>query len=120
MKFLKTAMVFSVAFVFLAAGISKFAGAPGVVEIFERFGLPRWFMLATGAIELIGALSLLAPARRARFFGGALLSVTMIVGAAFHVAVDPPPAAIPAILLALATGAIAAANAGGNVRAPAH
>jgi len=44
----------------------------------------------------------------------------MIVGAAFHVAFDPPPAAIPAILLALATGAIAAANAGGNVRAPAH
>lgn len=114
-RFLNAAAVALVAAAFFASGATKFAGAPPVVEIFARFGLPGWFMLVTGAVEIVGALGLIAPARRARFFGAMLLCPTMIVGAGFHFAFDPLSAAIPAILLACATAAITARNAGAPV-----
>lgn len=106
------AAVALVAAAFIASGVAKFAGAAPVVEVFNRFHLPGWFMLVTGAIEIFGALGLVAPSRRARFAGALLLCATMIVGAGFHFAYDPPSAAIPALILAIATAAIGVRNAG--------
>lgn len=110
MRFFKLLAVIVVAAVFFAAGIAKFTSAPQVAAVFERFGLPTWFMLVTGAIEVAGAAALLTPWRRLRFLGASLLSVTMLAGAGFHVAFDPPLAAAPAIILALVTGFAAYAN----------
>ena len=114
-KILNAAAVALAAATFFAAGAAKFAGAPPIVEVFDRFGLPAWFMLVTGAVEIVGSVALIAPSSRARFFGAMLLCTTMIVGAGFHFAFDPPAAAIPAIFLACATAAIAARNASGGM-----
>lgn len=112
MRMLKAGFVVATALVFLAAAAGKFAGAESVVATFERFGLPRWFMLATAVIEIAGAVMLLVPNARARLAGAVLLLATMIAAAGFHFAYDPPAAAIPALVLAVATGLVAGANMG--------
>ncbi|MEZ5921850.1 MAG: DoxX family protein [Parvularculaceae bacterium] len=102
--------VLAVAFVFVAAAAGKFANAESIAVQFEHFHLPHWFMLLTGAIELSGALMLLLPAARLRLAGAALLGLTMLVGSGFHFFYDPPACALPALMLAAATGLIAMAN----------
>ena len=112
MRILKAGFVTVTALVFLAAAACKVTGADSVVAIFDRFGLPRWFMLATAVIETAGALLLLVPNARARLAGASLLFATMIAAAGFHFAFDPPAAAIPALVLAVATGLVPASNIG--------
>lgn len=46
--------------VFVGAGGSKLAGAPMQVETFAHLGLPQWFRLVVGVVEILGALCVLA------------------------------------------------------------
>lgn len=46
--------------VFLGAGGQKLAGSEEMVNDFERFGYPRWFLYVTGAVEITGAIGMLA------------------------------------------------------------
>jgi len=46
---------------FLAAGFAKLAGVPFMVELFEQIGLGQWFRVATGVVEVTGAVALLVP-----------------------------------------------------------
>jgi uncharacterized membrane protein YphA (DoxX/SURF4 family) len=45
---------------FLGAGGQKLAASEEMVNDFERFGYPRWFLYATGAVEITGAIGMLA------------------------------------------------------------
>jgi putative oxidoreductase len=62
---------------FIAAGVAKLGGADLMVRQFEAVGLGQWFRPVTGAVEIIGGLSLFVP--RAAVFGAALLAC-MILG----------------------------------------
>jgi putative oxidoreductase len=92
------------AFAFLAAGSSKLAGAPAMVDMFARLGAGQWFRYFTGTLEVIGAIGLLIP--RATFYGAALLVTVMAGAVVTHLAIlggNPTPA----IVLLLITGSIA-------------
>lgn len=45
---------------FIGAGTSKLVGTQQMVDDFDRFGYPQWFMYFTGAIEVVAALGVLA------------------------------------------------------------
>ena len=51
-----------VAGLFLFAAFGKLSGQPMMVQEFDAIGLGQWFRYFTGAIELVGAVALLAPA----------------------------------------------------------
>ena len=92
------------AFAFLAAGGSKLAGTPAMVDMFARLGAGQWFRYLTGTLEVIGAVSLLVP--RARFYGAVLLAAVMVGAIVTHLAIlggNPTPT----IVLLLITSTIA-------------
>jgi hypothetical protein len=87
------------AVVFGAAGATKLAGVPQMVQVFELIGIGQWFRYVTGMVEIAGAALLLVP--RAGFFGGLLLGVTMLFGTATHLLIiggNPAPAIVLAVL----------------------
>jgi putative oxidoreductase len=86
---------------FGAAGGAKLAGVPQMVQVFEAIGIGQWLRYLTGAIEVAGVVLLLVPSTG--FFGGLLLSATMIGGVATHLAViggSPVPAMVLGLLSA--------------------
>jgi uncharacterized membrane protein YphA (DoxX/SURF4 family) len=92
------------ALAFGAAGLSKLAGVPQMVQVFEAIGFGQWFRYVTGVVEVGGALLLLVPATG--FFGGLLLAVTMVFAVATHlVLIGGNPA--PAIVLTLLSAFVA-------------
>ena len=95
---------------FVGAGGSKLAGAQQMIEDFDRFGYPRWFMYFTGAVEITGALGALVGifVPGLAVFGGLLLAATM-VGAVFtHIRMRDPVSKMvpPGVLLLLAVSVI--------------
>ena len=89
------------ALAFGAAGAAKLAGVPQMVQIFEAIGFGQWFRYLTGAVEVVGALLLLVPA--GGFFGGLLLTATMVGGVATHLVLiggNPVPALVLGLLSA--------------------
>lgn len=87
---------------FFMAGGAKLAGAAPLVENFERFGLPLWFLYVTGAIEVVGAALLLVP--RLAPFAALVLGGTMVGGIGAHVSAgDPLSQSVPAVVLGLLT-----------------
>ena len=89
---------------FLAAGLSKLAGAPQMVAVFEKIGVGQWFRVLTGLLEVVGAVGLLIL--RTVFYAAVLLTLVMIGAIIAHLTLlggNPAPAVL---LLALA-GAIA-------------
>jgi uncharacterized membrane protein YphA (DoxX/SURF4 family) len=89
---------------FLAAGASKLAGAPPMVEMFGKIGAGQWFRYLTGALEVIGAVALLVP--RAAFYGAVLLAIVMVGAIVTHLAVlGGSP--VPALVLLVIVGAVA-------------
>ena len=94
-------LVWALTLVFLAAGVAKLLGAPEIVAVFERFGLPHWFMLVTAGVEILGAVGLHLRRGKIGLAAPTLLATTMIVGAGFHLIHDTPPQALPAAALAL-------------------
>ena len=91
---------------FLGAGGQKLAGSKQMVEMFDHFGYPRWFMYFTGVVEVVGALGVLAGifVPVLAFLGALLLGATMIGALFTHVRVGDPASrmAPPAVLLVLA------------------
>lgn len=87
------------ALAFLAAGSFKLMGAQPMVESFNRFGLPIWFLYFTGALEVVSALLIAFPRAGTRFVAAALLSGTMVGGALAHAIFDGVGQAIPALVL---------------------
>lgn len=89
---------------FLAAGGSKLAAVPAMVEMFTKLGAGQWFRYLTGALEVIGAVALLVP--RAAFYGAALLAVVMVGAILAHLAaLGGSP--IPALMLLVIVSTIA-------------
>lgn len=83
------------ALAFGAAGLSKLAGVPQMVQVFEAIGFGQWFRYVTGVVEVGGALLLLVPATG--FLGGLLLAVTMVFAVATHLVLiggNPAPALV--------------------------
>ena len=87
---------------FFAAGGSKLAGAPAMVELFEKVGVGQWFRIVTGALEVSGGILLLIP--RLTFYGAALLLLVMVGAVSAHLTVlggNPAPALILLVLNAV-------------------
>jgi len=83
---------------FLAAGLAKLAGVPFMVELFDQIGLGQWFRVATGVVEVTGAVALLIPGLAS--IGALWLGGTMVGAVATHVFVlhtSPVPAIGPGI-----------------------
>lgn len=89
---------------FLAAGGSKLAAAPAMVEMFAKLGAGQWFRYLTGALEVVGAVALLVP--RATFYGAVLLA-TVVIGATFTHLVIIGGSPIPALVLLVIVGTVA-------------
>lgn len=74
------------AFMFLIAGLGKVSGANMHVENFKKWGLPQWFRVVTGIVELVGPIALIIgfwePSWAAA--GGLLLGITAIGGILTH------------------------------------
>jgi putative oxidoreductase len=91
-----------VATAFLAAGAAKLAGVAYMVQLFDQIGLGQWFRYATGVVEVVGALALIAPGLV--WFGGLWLGGTMVFAVLTHVFVlhtSPAPAIVLGVLNAL-------------------
>lgn len=86
---------------FIQAGGSKLFGAQMMIENFARWGLPDWFRPVVGAVEVVGAALLLLP--RTRFYGGTVLTGTMVGAVLTHVVsgVDLQNLPVVGILFAL-------------------
>lgn len=89
------------ALAFGAAGGAKLAGAPQMIQVFDAIDVGQWLRYLTGAVEVAGVVLLLVPSTG--FFGGLLLSATMIGGVATHLVViggSPVPAMVLGLLSA--------------------
>lgn len=64
-----------VALAFFGAGLAKLTSQAMMVQEFNSFGLPIWFMFVTGALEIASAILILIP--RLAYIGAALLVCTM-------------------------------------------
>lgn len=96
------------ALAFLAAGSAKLYGVPMMVESFEHIGFGQWFRYLTGALEIIGAITILIPSVAA--FGALLLSCIMVGAIITHAVIGG--SAIPAVILLLLSATIALVHRG--------
>ena len=89
------------ALAFGVAGVSKLAGVPQMVQVFDAIGFGQWFRYLTGAVEVVGAALLLMSATG--FLGGLLLTATMVGAVATHLVLiggSPAPATVLGLLSA--------------------
>jgi len=93
----------ALAAMFLAAGGSKLAGAPAMVDLFAAIGFGQWFRYVTGVVEIIAAVALLIPS--AASLGAVLLVATMLGAVIANLSLGQPPT-VPLVL-----GIVAAAVA---------
>jgi uncharacterized membrane protein YphA (DoxX/SURF4 family) len=87
---------------FLAAGSAKLAGVPYMVELFDQIGIGQWFRLATGIVEVTGAIALVFPGLAS--IGALWLGSTMVFAVATHLFIlhtSPAPAIVLGVLNAL-------------------
>ena len=82
--------------IFMGAGFAKLSGAGEMVQVFSLFGLPHWFRLAIGGLEVVGALFLLIPILTGCAAFG--LSIIMIGAITCHVMFTPLTQGIPAVV----------------------
>jgi putative oxidoreductase len=83
---------------FLAAGFAKLAGVPFMVDLFEQIGCGQWFRIATGIVEVAGAVALLVPGLAS--IGALWLGFTMVC-AVFVLHTSPVPAIVLGVLNAV-------------------
>jgi uncharacterized membrane protein YphA (DoxX/SURF4 family) len=69
---------------FMIAAIPKLMGAHAWILKFTNWGYPRWFLLAVGSLELVGAALLLIP--RLAKYGAIGLAVVMVGAGYTHLA----------------------------------
>ncbi|ACL61403.1 DoxX family protein [Methylobacterium nodulans] len=92
------------ALVFLAAGGTKLAGVPMMVQVYDLIGVGQWFRIVTGLVEVAGAVALLVPGYAV--FAAVWLGCTMVGAVLAHLLVLPTPAA-PAVLLLVLCASVA-------------
>jgi hypothetical protein len=85
----------ALAAMFLAAGGSKLAGAPAMVDLFAAIGFGQWFRYVTGVVEIIAAAALLIPS--AASLGAVLLVATMLGAVIANLSRGRPPT-VPLVL----------------------
>jgi len=85
----------ALAAMFLAAGGSKLAGAPAMVDLFAAIGFGQWFRYVTGVVEIIAAAALLIPS--AASLGAVLLVTTMLGAVIANLSLGQPPT-VPLVL----------------------
>jgi uncharacterized membrane protein YphA (DoxX/SURF4 family) len=95
------------ALAFFGFGLAKLTAQPMMVQSFESFGYPLWFMSVTGVLEIVGAVLVLVP--RFAFVGAGLL-VCIMVGALFahltHGQVEKIVAPLVLLVLAAVVGTL--------------
>lgn len=87
---------------FLLTGFSKIFGVKAQVSAFDHLGLPQWFRLVTGFVQIIGVLALILGIWHPMWaaFGGLWLAVTMFFGVIAHMRVkDSLKSSVPALVL---------------------
>lgn len=84
------------ALAFLGAGFAKVSGQEAMAQAFIAFGLPDWFRITIGSLEILGGILLVVPAFTGTSSFG--LSILMIGAFACHVMFTPIAEGIPAIL----------------------
>lgn len=89
---------------YVFSGVAKIAGAKYWVEMFKHLGLPQWFRVVTGFVQLAGAVVLIIG----YWFTGALawagiwLGITMLLACFTHFRVkDPIGKTAPAFVFAV-------------------
>ncbi len=97
---------------FLGAGAQKLTGADQMVDEFARFRYPPWFRVATGAVEVSGAMGMLLGLTRPVLVpvAGLLLAMTMGGAIITRARFDDPLSSMarPAVLMILALAVAAA------------
>ena len=88
-----------VALAFVAAGGSKLAGVPAMVEIFDKVGVGQWFRYFTGIVEFTAGIGLLIS--RYAFYAAVALAIVMIGATIAQVTVLAGSPAAPLVLLVL-------------------
>jgi putative oxidoreductase len=96
--FVLWALQIGAAAIFLAAGLSKLAGATAMVQMFDAVGVGQWFRYLTGSIEVTAALMLLVPGLA--FFGALALAAVMLGAIGTHLFVIGGNPSMPVVLLA--------------------
>ncbi len=91
------ALTILTAVLFMLVGFSKVTGQQALVEAFAAFGLPDWFRILIGSLEIMGGLLLLIPA----FTGMSSFGLSAIMlGAMFcHVMFESIAASVPAFII---------------------
>lgn len=91
--------------VFLGSGGQKLAGTDPIVDEFARFRYPRWFRVATGAVEVGGGVGMLVGLVRPALvpLAAVPLAATMVGALATHRRMGDPAKRLapPARLLTL-------------------
>ena len=85
---------------FMAMGAMKLMGVDMLVQNFQRWGYPGWFLYAIGAVEVMGALGLVFE--RVRFQAAMVLSMLLVGAIVTHLrACEYVAAMMPAMFMAL-------------------
>jgi len=84
---------------FLMAGGMKVSGQAPMIESFQHFGLPMWFMYFIGTAEILGAIALWLPRLSALSASG--LMVIMAGAFTMHAIHDPLQQAVPAVVFTI-------------------
>lgn len=90
---------------FLGSGLAKVGGLRSQVDNFNKMGLPQWFRVVTGLMQLIGAAFLIIGfwASSWSVLGGIWFGFMMLFALITHIRNrDPILVRIPAIVLLLA------------------
>lgn len=88
--------------VFVFAGVTKLIGEAQAVEGFQRLGLPGWFRMFIGAVEVVGGLGLWWGKRAAEI--GSYLIILML--AAVITCLVAGESILPPFLFLFLTGAL--------------
>ncbi|MEM9168644.1 MAG: DoxX family protein [Pseudomonadota bacterium] len=113
MKYLVWAGMALVTAVMAMGGSAKLAGAPIVLESFEKLGLPRWFATFIGVAELAGAVGIWV--RPTSLWAALGIAIIMVGALYYHAAFPPLSAGAPAAVVLLICGYIASRRGTGVV-----
>jgi hypothetical protein len=77
---------------YVFSGGAKIIGAKFWVDIFNNLGLPQWFRIVTGFVQLIGAAVLIIGSwfPEAVVWAGIWLGITMLLACLAHIRVKDP------------------------------
>jgi|GEM_PF-492180 len=80
---LRSAVATLLGCIFLGTGISKIIALDFVVETFQGWGYPGWFLYVVGVTEILAAVLVLIPSTRT--LGAAIIGVDMLGAMGTHI-----------------------------------